>query len=1434
LCFEIYEEVKVLTKKHVAGICVGASNIKIVAGEIEEGHFKIERQLVKPHDGNARKVLEALLHEYVGPDSLLAVTGRKLKEQILLPQLSEPEATELALQHILTDLPERAEAAASVGGENFMVYELDSSGRVVAVHTGNKCASGTGEFFLQQIRRMNLEPEEAQTLALLDAPYKVASRCSVFSKSDCTHAMNKGVPKGRVVAGLGRMMAAKITELLKKAGARKVLLIGGVAKNKTMRQYLEKEGFQIISSAFDDTFEALGAALWAAEYGRPWAGGKISAGNTSSFDFLSPLPSFQHRVSFKEQTWSQATTADEYIIGLDAGSTTTKAVLMRTSDQAIVAGVYLRTGGDPVVASRQCYHSLAEQVPPGLKIIGLGVTGSGRQIVGLHGLTNGIVNEIIAHTTAAVYFDPEVDTIFEIGGQDAKYTYIINRVPSDYAMNEACSAGTGSFLEEAARETLNILTEDIAAYALKGEKPPNFNDQCAAFIGSDIKTAIQEGIKSEDIAAGLVYAICLNYITRVKSNRKVGRKIFMQGGVCYNKAVPLAMAALTGREIIVPPDPGLMGAFGVALEVGHKIAAGSLPPTQFHLQELSTREVEYGQPFECAGGKEHCDRKCTIARIKVAGKTYPFGGACNKYYNERIEVSHDTAALDLVAERQRRLFERTLVPASPNGKTVGISLSLMTNSLYPFYHRFVTSLGFSIVLPDAADEEGMERRRAPFCYPVELAHGFIANLIAKRPDYILIPHVRATPLKKGYPPSTTCPLIQGEPYVLRYTFREDLKGIEVLVPVLDMPDDYTDSEKEMLLLGARLGASRTASRNAFLTAVEAQNEFIAQIKEVGRKALEQAAATGQPAVVLFGRSYNAFPGFANMGIPHKFASRGILVLPYDMLDHDQDEPIPSMHWAAGMGILKAARVTKRHPHLFGCYIINFSCGPDSFVINYFREVMADKPSLTLELDSHTADAGIDTRIEAFMDIVKSYDEKNAHLGKEDDSFLPAEIIKYDKEWLVRSSRGANLRLTDERVKLIIPSMGDFTARILAAVFRYHGIKAVALPPSVDADLQRGKEYSTCKECLPLIQTMGSLFNYLDKREPEEITVYFMPTTGGSCRFAQYSVLTKMLINKHTIPDLAVMSLSSQNSYGGMSTSFTKRALWAVIIGDVMAEIRAAVLTLSAEQDLGWQTYKRAEEMILDAIARSKWEELRDTLKKAASLLAGIPLHTPLSRAPKIALIGEIYLRRDGFSQRYLAEQMAEKGIVALMAPVMEWVYYTNYLAARGLRGKHTVPQRIKFRLKGLLMRKHERTIKNIMAASGLYTYHLIEIEHLVSSVTRFIDPRLTGEAILTLACALTEIVDRVDGVISIGPFGCMPSRIAESVIKQTIDTEKPTICSDRELVHKIMQEHPRLPFLSIESDGSPFPPVIEASLESFVLQTKRLHQTRLKYYGQSK
>ncbi|MBT8357104.1 MAG: activase, partial [Deltaproteobacteria bacterium] len=589
-------------KVKVLGLNLGASSVSVVQIELdqESGKPRIVKSSVQLHEGNPKDTLLSVLNNYdLTSIDKIAATGRKFIKFINLSTISEPQAVEYAYQYVKPDSIS-CPAVVSAGGETFMVYTLDNLGKISNVLTGNKCASGTGEFFLQQLRRMKVSIEDAAQWAAAQEPYHVSGRCSVFCKSDCTHATNKGVPKSKVTAGLCKMMADKILELLKKVKRQNIMLTGGTALNQMMVEYLHREISGLIVPDQAPYFEALGAALWALENKTdPFCGlSTLFETEVATFDTLSPLSDSENMVEFKTMETGELSAGDQFILGLDVGSTTTKAVLLREKDDAICASVYLRTNGDPVAASRQCYALILKQVksktdPFKISITGLGVTGSGRQIAGLHALTDGVLNEIIAHASAAVYFDPGVDTLFEIGGQDAKYTYITNSVPSDYAMNEACSAGTGSFLEESAFETLGIKMEDIAQIALKGRNPPNFNDQCAAFIASDIKNAIHEGVPQEDIVAGLVYSICMNYSNRVKGNRPVGEKVFMQGGVCYNKAIPLAMAALVGKPIIVPPMPGLMGAFGVALEIKNRIETGLLAETSFDLENLSNRKVIY-------------------------------------------------------------------------------------------------------------------------------------------------------------------------------------------------------------------------------------------------------------------------------------------------------------------------------------------------------------------------------------------------------------------------------------------------------------------------------------------------------------------------------------------------------------------------------------------------------------------------------------------------------------------------------------------------------------------------------------------------------------------------------------------------------------------------------------------------------------------------
>lgn len=1423
------------------GLCIGSSSVGYVLLEKDGDCINILEQNLIPHEGNPRHIIKQIMRsDTLRSSDQIAVTGRKFRNLLDASSISEPEAIEYAYRYISNqnlDLKD-SNVVISAGGETFLAYELDRNGKIINVHTGNKCASGTGEFFLQQLKRMNIDVEDTVSRANLNAPYKVAGRCSVFCKSDCTHALNKGIEKSKVVAGLSKMMADKIIELLKKTSYNKVLLIGGTSQNITMLHYLKEKIPLLIVPDYARTFEALGAALWGLEHDtkrlnmdQDWF-----CRHQSSFSFLPQLKKYEDKVIFKNMSIEEAKPNDRCIVGLDVGSTTTKAVVMREEDNVILVSCYLRTNGDPVKAARQCYENLKKQIPCNIEIIGLGVTGSGRQIAALHALTPAVVNEIIAHANGAVYFDPEVDTIFEIGGQDAKYTYITNGVPSDYAMNEACSAGTGSFLEEAARESLYIDTTEIEEIALKSENPPNFSDQCAAFISSDIKSAIQEGIDVKDIAAGLVYSVCMNYINRVKGNRAVGNKIFMQGGVCYNKAVPIAMAALTGKTIIVPPHPGLIGAFGVALNVKEKLRLNLIEPMHFDLDELSKREVVYKEPFVCAGGKEKCDRKCHIQRIQIQNKVYPFGGACNKYYNISYEQNdQDVSQMDLVHLREKLIFEKYSVQrgiriASYQNKTVGIPRSLLCNTFFPLYYQFFYGLGFDVICSDAMDQESIERKGAAFCYPVEVSHGSMGNLIKKNPDIYFLPHVKSVEVKNGMPASVTCPLVQGEPYYIKSTFNE-LRNKIVLSPVLDFAKGYEYIKNTFVKMCKQLNIDPNSARAAFELGIQAQKDFYHECKELGKRFLKQIEEDSNcVGFVLFGRPYNAFTQWTNMGIPHKFATRNYSIIPYDFLPIDEEESEENMYWAMGQLILKGARKVQKHPQLFGVYITNFSCGPDSFLTGYFRNIMGKKPSLTLELDSHTADAGIDTRIEAFIDVVKSYKQLEKQNSEElKKEFRPASLEKRNGTVWVIDSNGDQHPLKDEKVHIIIPSMGGIGSELLAATFRHVGIRASALPEPGEEELKIGRSYSSCKECLPLQLTIGSLMRYLNERKfKDEVLVYFMPKTSGPCRFGQYSVLIKKLILKLQLENVAVISLTSENGYAGFGIDSLLRAWHSVIISDVLEEIRSAVLVLAKDQKKGMEVFEEVCNMLISSVEKDSWRELKNTLEICAEKLKSIEIKMPIEQAAKIALVGEIYVRQDNFSRKNLVENLAKKNIIVKTAPIAEWMYYCDYIQKYRYNLNSTVKDRISVYIQGFFKNQYEKIIKQIFAKSGFYEYRMVNVEKIISNVKDLISPRLTGEAILTIGSAITEIVDEVSGVISIGPFGCMPSRIAEAIISEKINEHKLVIASDRNLIEKVMEKYPALPFLSIETDGSVFPQIIEARLETFCLQVERLHSTVLK------
>jgi predicted nucleotide-binding protein (sugar kinase/HSP70/actin superfamily) len=393
-----------------------------------------------------------------------------------------------------------------------------------------------------------------------------------------------------------------------------------------------------------------------------------------------------------------------------------------------------------------------------------------------------------------------------------------------------------------------------------------------------------------------------------------------------------------------------------------------------------------------------------------------------------------------------------------------------------------------------------------------------------------------------------------------------------------------------------------------------------------------------------------------------------------------------------------------------------------------------------------------------------------------------------------------------------------------------GIRAKPHPPADESVLKLGRGNTSCKECLPLILTTGSLLNYIQNhKRNDEIVIYFMTTGSGPCRFGQYFIFMEDLIKRLKLPDTAILTLTSENSYLGMDNKFERRAWWAVIVSDVMEDIRSMLLANAANPQDAMVVFNRAWSNILQILQTGNFKALAACLTSNAQALGGLALKRPTHNVPVVSLTGEIFVRRDGLSRQYIVEQLAEKEIATICSPVAEWVLYAEYLVEKGLADPDiSLMEKMRLKVRNRFMRKYERIIRNIMATSGLVSSEPLDIQKIINHASAYISPQLTGEAILTVGSSLLEIALHVCGVIAIGPFGCMPNRLSEAILNEIMkQKDKLTVTPGNRELKKILEDLEALPFLAIESDGSPFPQLINAKLEAFCLRAERLNKRML-------
>ena len=1163
------------------GINVGSSSIKAVM--IEDG--KMIWQSVVDHEGNFQGTLKNILKDHNVPQGILTLTtGTEGRYLINTNNVLES----ICVEETLKRLNYKVDAVVSLGGEISVVYTISEDGKIVTSFAGNKCASGTGEFFKQQLGRMDMKLADINTISEDAKVHRMASRCSVFMKSDCTHKLNKGeATKGDIVVSLSDVMANKVSDFLKRARIRsgKVLLTGGVTRNKYIIRFLQEKlpDIEFIIPEQAPYLEAYGAAVLAETSGTPLPDlNDLFKNYAIQYGHYAKLTSAEGRVQYIQPLKGKAKAGREYILGVDGGSTTTKVALIDMETSEIVASHYGRTHGDPVKAVKLCLievkKQLAEQIGDGkINISLVSTTGSSREILGVFLETPGVYNEIIAHAYGTTFFREDIDTIFEIGGQDAKYVSLRNKVPIDYAMNEACSAGTGSFIEESASGDLNITdVREIGKIALNAENPLKFGEHCSAFINSDIRKAIQLGASREDITAGIITSIVSNYLNRVVGNRSIGKRIVLQGGVALNPAIPLAFSMLLGKDIIVPPNPELLGCFGVAIIARQKFEEGFLSKNSYDIDTMLASEIVYEREFKC----QACENLCPIRVLNVNGHKYMFGGRCNKYANMRRKKEIDPAnVFNYIDRRDELLFVECAAPKDSFQKKrtykIGVPKAFSIYTMWPFYSWMFHSLGIEVFLSEEVDQEGFARTEGQYCFPGEIAHCAVQNIIRLGADYIFVPHFRDLESYEDDVHANFCPITQSLPYYIKKAFPE-IPDEKFLSPIISFKYGVEKAFESIREMGDILGIGSREMRDAFDTACKKQQEFWTKYKETGKEGLERARAMNQPVIAVLGRPYNAFTRDANMGIPLKFTSRGYSVIPFDMLPFDDAEIFDNMYWYYGQQDMKASMLVRSEPNIFVTFVTNFSCAPDSFMLHYMKWIMGSKPFLVLELDSHSADAGVDTRVEAFLDIIEGYRLKIRDIHEERYDNGLRFINNYPEPFYVlNTNTNEKIPVYDNpKVTMLLSNMGRITTEVFAAILRNARVNGVAMPVPDTYTLQIARNHMSGKECIPSQLVLGSALTYLASPEYRKDQTYllFVPTTTGPCRTGQYFVFYENLFKDLKLDNVVVVTLDADNSYSELGTEFVKDAWWGLVIGDYMKDIETTLRTCAEDPVAAMKRY----------------------------------------------------------------------------------------------------------------------------------------------------------------------------------------------------------------------------------------------------------------------
>jgi predicted CoA-substrate-specific enzyme activase len=1111
-------------------------------------------------------------------------------------------------------------------------------------------------------------------------------------------------------------------------------------------------------------------------------------GDTGSYAPLTVLPGTYIQCSLSGAEAEDPNRIEAYL-GVDVGSISTNVVVIDREGR-VLSKQYLMTAGRPLEAVREGLRLAGEETGRRVRIMGAATTGSGRYLTGDFIGADIVRNEITAQATAAAAIDPAVDTIFEIGGQDSKFISLEDGAIVDFMMNKVCAAGTGSFLEEQAEKLGISIKEEFGNLAVSAKRPVKLGERCTVFMESDLIHHQQKGAQKPDLVAGLSYSIVLNYLNKVVEHRRIGQKIFYQGATAANQGIVAAFEEVLKKQIYVPEHHEVTGAIGVALLA---MRERTWQESRFKGFDLSRIPYEVST-FECDG----CPNQCEIKKVTLAGeKPHFYGSRCEKYDQDR-KGKKGAHLPDLFLEREELLtsFIQNPDPSRSRGR-VGLPRTMVFRELLPFFSVFLNTLGLGVAVTRVTNKKiihrGVECMVAETCFPIKVAHGHLFEIQDQEEDldYILLPSVITLKNEQeGFQEGCACPYAQALPYMVPSAM--DLKSSKArwLMPVLHFGRGEKVLKEGLTRLAASLGV-----RNPFLVAravkrgMEAQETFGRTMLDKGREALARLAP-GEQAMVVISRPYNGLDPGLNLGIPRKLRDLGVLCLPMDALplkEVREIEDVKDHYWRYGQKILTAGELIVRDKRLNAIYITNFGCGPDSFIQHFFRKVMEGKPYLEIEIDEHSADAGVVTRLEAFLDSLRNRKgEEKDHVSRK----------------ALRVSVKGNSR------RIYIPPMTDHSYAV-AAAFRACGAEAEVLPDSDEETLRLGRKYTTGKECYPCILTTGDMIKkILEPGFDPGHSAFFMPSATGPCRFGEYHRFHRQVLDELGYPQIPIFAPDQSDTFyeelgmvGG--SDFTRLGWQGVVSVDCLEKKLRETRPYELNSGQTDQVYREALEKICAAIQNRG--ELTAALREAREVLDQIPVKDRGSR-PVVGVVGEIYTRANRFANEEVVREIESLGGEVWLAPIAEWIYYTNHMSLLKSFRLRRYRYLLKLLLTNYYQNKDGQLLESIFKGS-VRRHEEPPVRETLRRAAPYLDISFEGEAILSIGKSHEYIERGAAGIVNVIPFTCMPGTIVNAISK------------------RFREEQDNIPFLNMAYDGQSQTNT-RTRLEAFMYQVTQYHRVR--------